>query len=46
MCILKNDLHLRGLGFDAQESELCTELRRELARSQSPQLSMQLRGGA
>ena len=45
MCILKNDLHLRGLGFDAGESELCTELRRELARTQSPQLSMQLRGG-
>jgi hypothetical protein len=42
MCILKNDLHLRGLGFDAEESQLCTDLRRELARVESPQGSLKL----
>jgi len=36
-CILKNDLHLRGLGFDSDEPELCATLRRIKAEQDSPQ---------
>jgi predicted phosphoadenosine phosphosulfate sulfurtransferase len=41
MAILKNDMHLRSLGFDMDESELCKALRQEQKRSKERQLSMQ-----
>lgn len=36
-CILKNDLHLRGLGFDAEESDICRQLRGIRANADNPQ---------
>lgn len=40
MCILKNDLHLRGIGFDVEENDLCKDLRNEHNRKKSKQLNL------
>ena len=42
LCILSNDLHLRRIGFDWQESELCRELRVQAKRAMSPQTELAL----
>lgn len=40
MCILRNDLHLRGLGFDNEESELCLVLRDEMKKKTDRQIRL------
>lgn len=40
MCILKNDLQLRGIGFGRTESKTVTTLLEEKKRRDSPQASL------
>lgn len=40
IAILKNDLHLRALGFDMEENDLCRSLRAEKKRTEDKQMNI------